>query len=370
MMQRRERLLAFIVAALVAIWSIDSVLIAPLSDWYASCSEDIERYEQDINEAQILIDRQKRIMDSWRSQHAAGLLKDEQSARFDLQDFVVKAAAVATVQIDSIGAQSAAVAVAEDTFLSLGLSLSAQGNLKQVQDFVQRIELAPMPLRIERCELASHDAKKDHIQLSVALSTLIVAEQLHAGRSLPEHVEAWHAATWPDTIAQSIVALKPFLADRRRAPAPVAKKTEPSEKPVVTAPVIDPGTWVLVGVVAAEKTRAFFRHSKSGVEKNVGIGEEIDAYRVDAVEDHVLIVSSMQASTEEHADERQQKRIPIGYSLLGQQSTAPISATSATSGSSSASSSGGSASGAASSISDEQRQAILERLRQRRGRKE
>lgn len=368
-MQRRERLLAIIVAALVTVWCIDSVLIAPLSEWYANCSAEIERYEQDINEAQILIDRQKRIMDAWRGQHAAGLLKDEQSARFDLQDFVVKAAAAATVQIDSIGAQSAAVGVADDTFWALGLSLTAQGNLQQVQNFVQRLELAPVPLRIERCEVASHDAKKDHLQLSVALSTLIVAEQLHAGRSLPADSQAWQAAGWPDTIAQSIIALKPFLADRRQTPVVVTKKTEPTEKPVVTATPVDPGTWVLVGVVTSEKTQAFFRHNKTGVEKNIGIGEEIDAYRFDAVEDHVLIVSSLNAAAEASAGEREEKRIPIGYSLLGKQSAAPLPARSS-SVSSSGSSSSASSSSAASSISDEQRQAILERLRQRRGRKE
>lgn len=370
-MQSRERTLAIIVALLVGIWLADSLLLQPLSQWFQEKDEAITALERDMNEAQIVLDRRQRIRQEWRSRHASGLLHSEEHARFTLQEMMNGAAIRQRLQIDNIGAQSRAIAHGDEQFLRLNVSLSARGSLRSVQAFLQELEETSMPLSIERCEVASLDPKKDELQLNASVSTLLLSAQRRAQRTLPEDVHAWQAQQLPEHVLEQTVRLKPFLAERRQAaplvqPTSVVKEQEPLPPP-------DPGTWALVGVVRNnDVAQVFVRHTKRAEEKICIVGDQLDHFTIAAIDQGSVTLRAAASDAGEAAlpdeTEAQQRVIQVGQTFDGKAAGGLTTAVPASSGNA-APAAGGSPS-PAGSVGDAQRKAILERLRQRRSRKE
>ena len=102
-MQKRERLLAGAVALLVGGWLVDSVVIQPTAAWFAAMDKSTQAATREAGEATVLIDRQARILADWRSRHAAGLVDDEDQARFRLQRTLQDSAKSSGFTITSVG---------------------------------------------------------------------------------------------------------------------------------------------------------------------------------------------------------------------------------------------------------------------------
>ncbi len=395
-MQARERSLALIVAALLGLWLVDALCIGPLMAWFEEQNQEIAQLEKQRSEALVLIDRKDLILQRWRSRHATGLLSDEQTARFKMQEYIVARASEHEVLIEHVGGHTRPGQGSAEVYATINMSLTAQGHLRGLKAFVSALEQAPMPLRLERCELASHDSKKDHMELSVALSTLIVSEHARAGRTVPEETPLWQSAILTTAVDKYIVDAKPFLSQRRK-PLPMVKQA-PIVKPPIQV-VVDPGTWALVGITrVADQERVFLRHTKRAEDVEKRIGESIDGILLQRLEQNVLIIQLAQAASELKTDasvdneketavltetdiegttdakaaQPEERAIAIGFTFAGKifsSAGAPAAAASSQAASTTTRSSG-SSTAASSTTSEADRQAILERLRNRRSRKD
>ena len=364
-MQKRERLLASAVALLVGGWLIDSVVIQPTLAWFAAMDKDTQAATREAGEANVLIDRQARILADWRTRHAAGLIDDEDQARFRMQRTLQDAAKNSGFTIASVGGGQLVAATQDQVYDLLRLSVSGHGSLEQVQRFVATLESAAQPLRIERAELSSGDARKDALDAALTLSTRLVAETARGGRAVPEGTVAWSPEKRGTTLDEAIHDAQPFLADRRHAVARVVRETK--DEPVTTTvpiPLSNKG-WALVGIVASdEESVAFLRHQGDGRERMLKTGEQFDGHTVLAVDQRGLRLRS----------EEKESLIAVGQDLKGQAAEGAIVATQRTTGSPTTSNVTVSPGAAAAPFAvpiistDPAREAILNRLRSQRNR--
>lgn len=369
-MQKRERLLAGAVALLVGGWLIDSMVVQPTLAWFAATAKETQTAEREAGEANVLIDRQARILSDWRSRHAAGLIDNEDQARFRLQRTLQDAAKASGFTISSVGGGQLVPATQEQVYDLLRLSVSGHGALDQVQRFVAALEGAAMPLKIERCELSSGDARKDALDAALTLSTRLVGENARAGRGVPEGTVAWAPGKRSTALDEAIHEAKPFLADRRYTAARAVRETR-EEPPTTTTPVTtSKAGWALVGIVAGDReTLAFVRHQGDGEERLLRIGDQLDGQHVLGIDQTGLRLT---ATDGEHL-------VAVGQDLTGQAVTGAITSTNGSRREGRGERSGTSTptvSPAAAAApfqiptvpTDPAREAILQRLRQQRNR--
>jgi hypothetical protein len=359
--QRRERILMLAVGVLAGGWLLDGAVLGPAMSWYDGVRNAAQQASEEAAQSQALVDRQSRIMADWRSRHAAGLLDDEATARFRMQSALAEAARSGGIVLDNVSGGQLIPAARDETCDTLRLTASGQGSLTQVMGFLHSLESSAQPLRIERSELSSGDARKDQIELSLTVSTRLVPAKARAGRGVPEGTVAWTPEPADAARGEAVVAAKPFLAERRGGTRAVAATTVST---TIAAPAT-PGGWALVGIVNRNSGAvAFLRHLGNGSEQTLAPGDEIDGRTASAVDsDGIVLGSGAEA-----------QRITVGTSLDGTAipatggqrpavRTPPASSQQPAAGTPAASTPA-----ATTPLSDPGREAILERLRQQRNR--
>lgn len=317
-MQKRERLLAGAVAVLVGGWLVDSVVVQPTLAWFAATEKETQAATREAGEAGVLIDRQARILADWRARHAAGLIDNEDQARFRLQRTLQDAAKASGFTISSVGGGQLVPAAQDQVYDLLRLSVSGHGALEQVQRFVAALEGAAMPLKIERCELSSGDARKDALDAALTLSTRLVGENARSGRGVPDGTTAWKPERRSTALDEAIQEAKPFLADRRHAIARAPRETH-EETPTATPPAsTSKAGWALVGIVAGDReTLAFVRHQGDGEERLLRAGDRLDGQDVLGIDQTGLHLGTPDG---EHL-------VAVGQDLKGQAIEGTITAT-------------------------------------------
>ncbi len=216
-------------------------------------------------------------------------------------------ARTSSFSIDSVSGSQRVPAAHGHAYDLLRMTVTGQGSLSEAQAFLAGIESAAAALRIERCELAPRDARKDHVDLSLTLSTRIVASTARAGRSVPPGTAAWKPEVRDGRLDAATLAAKPFLADRRSSTR--ERRREPEKEPAPVAVPVTAGGWALVGVVASpEGAEAFLRHLGDGKERVVRIGDAIG-------EDGS--VTAIDAAGLRFTAQEQEHRIAVGCDLTG-----------------------------------------------------
>lgn len=376
-MQRRERMLLLATGLVVGGWLVDSMLIGPGLTWMGRLRAESAAARQTAQESQALVDRQARIMGDWRARHAAGLLEDEDAVRYRVQQALAASAKTSSCAIDSVSGSQRVPASQGQAYDLLRMTVTGQGSLAEIQAFLAGIETAAVALRIERCELAARDGRRDQLDLSLTLSTRLVSTSARGGRSLPAGTAAWQAAERDRSLDASTLAARPFLVDRRSTAKVKSRESDKVAAPVVAAPA---GGWTLVGIVSSPTgAEAFLRHLGKGTERLVHVGDTISVTTGDTAGEEGRVVA-IDADGLRFMNGDQERRIAVGSDLHGVSATF-TGAAAAVGGSPPASTAGSSpprpASSAASvpspfqvpaSSANPDAESVLQRLRQQRNR--
>lgn len=376
-MQPRERLLALGVGLLGGLWLLDLVAIDPGLAWLAAVRKDAAAATRAVAEAKALVDRGPHITATWRGALAAGLSEREDAARLHLQQAITAAARSSGCTLEAVGSGQRVPATKNEHFDVLRTTVTAQGSLSESLAFFAALEAAALPLRIERCELGSRDAHKDALDLGLTISTRIA----NPPREAPAGTTAWKPEAADGAANEALLATQPFSAERR------AQATAHTAAATTVAPTTPVGGWALVGISAPDGTPvAFLRNLGTNEERQGKAGDTIGELTIASLtDDHVVV---HQGETE--------REIAIGTQLDGTalptETVTPTPAadpapatTSSSSGrrngrrsadNNSAGSGGTSTTSAAPAAStpappppsDAERDAILQRLRERRNR--
>lgn len=365
-MTRREKTIAMLVGLLAAGFAGDRWILGPALEWHQALSAETADYEAKAADARMLVENSRKINTDWRARHAAGLLDDENGIRFRAQQLLSTSARGSGFTIESLGGGQRVPAPQGQTYDLLRLTLSGQGGLSQTQAFLAALQQAPMPLCVERCEMAARDGRKDQIDVALTLSLRIANAATRAKISVPANTAPWQAGPRADKLETETLKARPFLADRRESEAPPKAAVE---KPVENVPPPPPpGTgWTLVGVVMRDGVgEAFVSHDTDGQLKRVRAGDQVADGAVKSVDEKGLCITF---GTED-------RLIEPGCALTGAQAAPAASgtrvggsaaATPAVQGTPAAETAAPAAPKPAP-VSDAEREAILQRLRQQRNR--
>lgn len=377
-MHQRERMLVGAVVLLLGGWTVDSVIVQPTMAWFAAVEKQTIAAQAQAGEAQALIERQTRIMAEWRGRHAAGLLDDEGQARFRLQKTLQNAAQSSGFSIASVSGGQLIPAGQELHYDLLRLTISGNGSLSQVQAFVAAIEGVAMPLAIERSEWSAGDARKDHLDVALTLSTRLVSAAARTGRTVPNNTAPWTPAARDPSLDVAVAASKPFLADRQSSPPKSESITKTKKTVVAASAATERKSWAVVGIVihGPNSGLAFLRHQGDGTERSVRATDVIDTFTVVAIDANGLRLSDSNGET----------TVAVGQDLTGHTvagafptaptlpTATPASATTAENTSSTTSAPSVTPAAAAAlfqiptATADPTRDAILQRLREKRNR--
>jgi len=359
-MNRREKILGGALAGVVLAFAGDLWLVEPGLAWYRSVQAQTQAAGEKIADAQLLIDHRKQITGDWYARHGAGLLDDENAARFRAQGVLNAAANTSGLTLESVSGGQRTPALAGQSYDLLRLTLSGQGSLAQVQNFLAAIHQAGLPLRVERCEMAARDGRKDQIDLALTLSLRMATQQARAKITLPKGVVAWLPAVRSDALDANVLKARPFLTDRH-APEVFKPKAAPVNNPAVA---LLPGSdWMLVGLVERDGVgEAFVTCASDGSERLLHAGDSVAQGQVKSVDADGL---RMRYGSEE-------RLIQPGFNLAGTQGAQASPAGSNPGATATkvapASTSSAPAPAPAPAGSDADREAILQRLREKRNR--
>ena len=170
-MNRRERILALIVATLVGLFVLDQLVIQPVSTHLSDLSDRAEAMQDRLRQARVLMDNRELIKSRWQSYRAAGLEAAESAQRLRVQRSLNQWAAEAGVEIDSLTTGRSA-AIHQNRFFETRFILRGNGGLEAVVGFLHRLRRSPFPLRVVAMDVGSRSESDERLSVQMTVSTI------------------------------------------------------------------------------------------------------------------------------------------------------------------------------------------------------
>ena len=89
-MNKREKILAVIIAGLGLLFAVDRLVVAPLTSAFEAVHEEAEQVEAKLTEADAMVRSQKKIKKRWSQYRLAGLAGGAEVARIRVQSRVTE----------------------------------------------------------------------------------------------------------------------------------------------------------------------------------------------------------------------------------------------------------------------------------------
>jgi len=168
-MSKRERILAIVVGGLVALFLLDMFLVTPTRAYFDDVSTQIERADEQLTAAQLLVDNGALIAERWDGYEKAGVGDSESALRIKVQQGLTTAARQARFNLATLNSGRT---VPGEVFNEVQFIASGSGSIAAVVDFMSRVHGSEFPLRIESLEITSRSEKDDNLTMRLTLSTI------------------------------------------------------------------------------------------------------------------------------------------------------------------------------------------------------
>jgi hypothetical protein len=173
MKTNRQTLLQITAFVVIGLLGLDKLIVSPLLTRWKEGEERIDKLNTQINRGHDLLDRQQSIQDRWKEILHKNLSDDVSVAEND----VFKA--VARWTRDSRTAYSSLTPQwqnhdqnHEQPYKTLEMRASLAGDQHSLCRFLYELEVDPLPIRLEDCELSARDDKGRQLDLNVRFTAL------------------------------------------------------------------------------------------------------------------------------------------------------------------------------------------------------
>lgn len=170
---RRQRLLASLAIAFVALFALDRMVFTPLADGWKNRSTELAQLRKSIEQGSMLIQRESHTRARWNEIRKSTLPVNASQAEKELLAAFEKWSADSRVSISSIRPQWKKGAT--DDYSVLECRVDAAGSLPVLAKFLYHIESSPMAVRTESVELTARDNNGDQIALGLLISAIRLA---------------------------------------------------------------------------------------------------------------------------------------------------------------------------------------------------
>ena len=179
-MNRRERILAITVAALVGLFFLDQFVIQPVSTRLGNMSDRADQLEDELRTARLLVNNREIIETRWQTYRAAALEADESAQRLRIQRSLNEWAAEAGLDLAALSSGRTGT-IERDRFHEMRFILRGTGSLAAAVRFLHHIRRSTFPLRIVACDFGARSEEEDKLSLQLTVSTIRLAPDTDDG---------------------------------------------------------------------------------------------------------------------------------------------------------------------------------------------
>jgi hypothetical protein len=169
----RQKWLLGIAGACVALFILDRVVFTPLTDLWASNSDEIARLRSSVADGRSLITRGPRLQQIWSGMRSESLPHDSAQSEHDVIAGFESWSRTSGVELGSV--KPLWKHGDTDNYSVLECRLDATGTLGDLSRFLYELEKSPIALRVESVELLSRDDTGDRLTLSLIVTGLRLA---------------------------------------------------------------------------------------------------------------------------------------------------------------------------------------------------
>jgi hypothetical protein len=170
-LNNRQHLLGFLAAAAVLLLAGDRLVITPLTrNWKARSARIVELKKQ-INQGEILMEREASIRSRWRTMRTNALSGEVSTAENQVLKAFDRWSQASRVSISSIKPQWKQH---EEDHILLECRVDASGGLADLARFLYEIEKDPLALKLESTELTTRDENGQQLTLGLHVSGFLL----------------------------------------------------------------------------------------------------------------------------------------------------------------------------------------------------
>jgi len=169
-LKNRQTALAVAVAALVAVFALDKIVITPLTASWKRRAETIAELRESIRKGQSMIDRENNIRRVWNDMRKNTLPADTSHAEKAVLEAFDRWSRDTRVTVNAIKPQWKRGE--SDEYSLLECRVDAAGDIGTLTKFLYEVEHSEMALRIDAVELKANDPAGQRLGLGLSVSGL------------------------------------------------------------------------------------------------------------------------------------------------------------------------------------------------------
>ncbi len=172
-LSKRERVIAIVAVAAVAVLVLDHYAITPLMDSSERLDNERTAAAQKLSEANVLLNRQAGLQRKWKEMLAGGLTDSPGDAEPQVLHTLQDLASQARLNISSLRPERSNQG---DVVREITVQTSGTGSMAAVSNFLYRVESAQIPLRITALQIGARREGTDDLSLVARISTLYLVK--------------------------------------------------------------------------------------------------------------------------------------------------------------------------------------------------
>ncbi|MBE7558286.1 hypothetical protein HS125_04825 [bacterium] len=173
-LKRRERVLAVLAIAVLAIWAADQLLIEPLWGLWKARQERLSELSASILHGRSLVDRAAAISERWQEMRGRSLPADEPAAE---QAVLVAVSRWAGTSRLGVSALKPRWREDEGGRRQIEWNAEAQGDIAQIARFLYELERDSLALRVEELDITARDNRGETLALKLRFTGLVFEEK-------------------------------------------------------------------------------------------------------------------------------------------------------------------------------------------------
>jgi len=169
--ENRQRVLAVIAIAAVALLASDRLIVAPLMRSWKARADRIAELKESVKQGAMLLEREQTIRNRWENMRTNTLPNDVSDAENEVLKAFDRWSQDSRISISSIKPQWKRNS---DDYMTLECRADAFGSLQALTRFLYEVEKDPLALKVEAIEIATRDNDGQQLSLGLQVSGLLL----------------------------------------------------------------------------------------------------------------------------------------------------------------------------------------------------
>lgn len=168
-MSKRERYIGIVTVAVIGIFALDRIVVTPLMDRQSDLKVRLASARDDLASANRLMTTSQRLDRQWHEASGKSLKNNEPEAESQILNSIGEWAQQSGL---SVSATKRERTEKEKEFVKITYRATATGSMRQVGEFLWRIQTASIPVRITDISMNSRKDGTDDLAVQLGIATV------------------------------------------------------------------------------------------------------------------------------------------------------------------------------------------------------